>query len=156
MLTTARYLSLSGNLGVVIDMPESAAIRIEDICTPALIIDLPSMEWNISTMATIASQRGISLRPYVKTHKSTVLAHRQLEAGATGIGCATIDEAEVMAAAGIRDILIGNQIVGAVNIARLIELTRHVDIMVAVDDYGNVDRNPDSVLLHFGSGIWGA
>jgi D-serine deaminase-like pyridoxal phosphate-dependent protein len=120
------------------EMLESAAMRIEDISTPALIINLPSMERNIATMSALAKHQGISLRPYVKTHKSTVLAHKQLEAGAVGIGCATIDEAEVMAASGIRDILIGNQVVGSMNIARLTELARQVDIMVAVDDYRNV------------------
>jgi len=111
-----------------------------DICTPALIIDLPVMERNIAAMSDLARRYQVNLRPYVKTHKSTVLAHKQLAAGAVGIGCATLDEAEVMADSGIRDILIGNQIIGSVKIARLMELARRADVMVAVDDYHNVDR----------------
>jgi len=109
-----------------------------DIDTPALVIDLPAMEQNIAKMADFARGQGVNLRPYIKTHKSTILAHKQLAAGAIGVGCATIAEAEVMATAGIRDILIGNQIVGSVKIARVMGLARHTDIMVAVDDYQNV------------------
>jgi len=111
----------------------------QDIDTPALVIELPAMESNIAKMADFARGQGIGLRPYIKTHKSTVLAQKQMKAGAIGIGCATVEEAEVMAAVGIRDILIGNQIVGPAKIARLMRLARDTDIMVAVDNYQNVD-----------------
>ena len=111
----------------------------QDIDTPALVIELPAMESNIAKMADFARGQGIGLRPYIKTHKSTVLAQKQMAAGAIGIGCATVEEAEVMATAGIGDILIGNQIVGPAKIARLTRLARDTDIMVAVDNYQNVD-----------------
>jgi len=111
----------------------------QDIDTPALVIELPAMESNIAKMADFARGQGIGLRPYIKTHKSTVLAQKQMAAGAIGIGCATVEEAEVMAAVGIGDILIGNQIVGPAKIARLTRLAQDTDIMVAVDNYQNVD-----------------
>lgn len=110
-----------------------------DIDTPALVIELPAMEDNIAKMADFARAQRIGLRPYIKTHKSTDLAQKQMAAGAIGIGCATVEEAEVMAAAGIKDILIGNQVIGPAKIARLIRLARDTRIMVAVDDYCNVD-----------------
>jgi len=118
---------------------QQAGIDKQNIDTPALVVDLPAMEQNITRMADFARSQGINLRPYIKTHKSTVLAQKQMAAGAIGIGCATIEEAEVMAAAGIDDILIGNQIVGPVKIARLMRLARHTDMMVAVDDHQNVE-----------------
>ena len=111
----------------------------QDIDTPALVIELPAMESNIAKMADFARGQGIGLRPYIKTHKSTVLAQKQMKAGAIGIGCATVEEAEVMAAVDISDILIGNQIVGPAKIARLTRLARDSDVMVAVDNYQNVD-----------------
>lgn len=118
---------------------QQIGIHRKDIDTPALVIDIPAMEQNITKMADFAKGQGIGLRPYIKTHKSTILAHKQLAAGAIGIGCATMEEAEVMAASGIGDILIGNQIVGSVKMARLMRLAQHTDIMVAVDDYQNVN-----------------
>jgi len=119
---------------------QQKGIHKQDIDTPALVIDLPTVEQNITKMADFAKGRGINLRPYIKTHKSTILAQKQMEAGAVGVGCATIEEAEVMAGAGIGDILIGNQIVGPVKTARLMKLARDIDIAVAVDDYQNVNE----------------
>ena len=78
------------------------------------------------------------LRPHAKTHKCPTLARMQLAAGAIGITCAKLGEAEVMAAAGIKDILIANQIVGAGKIARLVNLAAYTEVMVAVDDAANV------------------
>jgi D-serine deaminase-like pyridoxal phosphate-dependent protein len=109
-----------------------------DIDTPALLIDLEKMERNIKKMAAFFEGRSSHLRPHTKTHKCPVLAHKQLQAGAQGITCAKLGEAEVMAAAGIRDILIANQIVGRDKIARLANLAHHCDIMVAVESAENV------------------
>ncbi len=109
-----------------------------EIDTPALLVDIPAVERNIVKMADFARKRGIGLRPYIKTHKSTILAKKQLAAGAIGIGCAKLGEAEVMAEAGIRDILLGNQIIGSEKIARLMNLAGQADVIVAVDDRQNV------------------
>ena len=108
-----------------------------DIETPALLIDIDKMERNIKTMADFFDGRPADLRPHTKTHKCPVLAHKQLRAGAIGITCAKLGEAEVMAQAGIYDILIANQIVGKSKIARLANLARHFDIMVAVESSDN-------------------
>ncbi len=108
-----------------------------DIDTPALLIDLDKMERNIEKMAKFFRDRPCNVRPHTKTHKCPVLAHKQLQAGAEGITCAKLGEAEVMAEAGVRDILIANQIVGAQKVARLAELARHCDVMVAVESAQN-------------------
>lgn len=108
-----------------------------DIDTPALLIDLDKMEHNIQNMADFFAERSADLRPHTKTHKCPVLAHKQLRAGAQGITCAKLGEAEVMAEAGINDILIANQIVGEQKISRLANLARHCDIMVAVESAEN-------------------
>jgi D-serine deaminase-like pyridoxal phosphate-dependent protein len=111
----------------------------EDIETPALLIDLPAMERNIARMAAFFADKPAKLRPHAKTHKSPIIAQKQLAAGsAVGITCAKLAEAEVLVEGGIHNVLIANQIVGAQKIARLAALARHAEIMVAVDDPGNV------------------
>ena len=110
-----------------------------EIDTPALLIDLPIMERNLQKMEDYFKGSDVNLRAHVKLHKATpILAHLQLQAGAVGLTCAKLAEAEVLAAAGIKDILIANQIVGARKIERLINLAAYTDVMVAVDDYENV------------------
>ncbi len=112
-----------------------------DLDTPALLIDLDKMQHNIQTMAAFLREKTdnrVKLRPHAKTHKTPQIAKLQLEAGAIGITCQKLGEAEVMADAGIRDLLISNQIVGAVKLRRLVELARRADIMVCVDDPENV------------------
>ncbi|HCQ02224.1 MAG TPA: alanine racemase, partial [Candidatus Latescibacteria bacterium] len=91
-----------------------------------------------------ASEHGLRLRPHTKTHKTPILAHKQIEAGAQGVTCAKLGEAEVMAAAGIRDILVANQVVGRIKINRLVALSRHTDIIVAADDPNNVREISDA------------
>ncbi|MCZ6676626.1 MAG: DSD1 family PLP-dependent enzyme [Candidatus Poribacteria bacterium] len=112
----------------------------EELDTPALLIDLDMMETNIQKMADFFKTVNAELRPHVKTHKTPIIAHKQIEAGAIGVTCAKLGEAEPMIRAGIRDVLIANQIVGAQKIARLVNLAKHSEIMVAVDDPHNVDQ----------------
>lgn len=112
----------------------------EEIDTPALLIDLDVFEANIRTMADFFKTVNADLRPHAKTHKTPIIAHKQLEAGAIGITCAKLGEAEAMVHAGIRDVLIANQVVGSQKIARLINLAKNSEIMVAVDDADNVDQ----------------
>jgi D-serine deaminase-like pyridoxal phosphate-dependent protein len=111
---------------------------IENIDTPALVIDLELLENNIKRMADFFADKTAVLRPHTKTHKTPILAHKQIQAGAQGVTCAKLGEAEVMAAAGIRDILVANQVVGRIKINRLVALSRHSDIIVAADDAHNV------------------
>ncbi len=106
--------------------------------TPVLLVDLDVMEANIARMAGACRSGGVAWRPHTKGLKIPALAHKALQAGALGVTCAKLGEAEVMAAAGIRDILIANQIVTPAKIARLAGLRRHADVAVLVDDPENV------------------
>jgi D-serine deaminase-like pyridoxal phosphate-dependent protein len=109
-----------------------------ELDTPALVVDLPTMERNVTTMAKRIIGAGVNWRPHTKGQKVPAIAHLELAAGAIGVTCAKLGEAEVMAAAGIRDILIANQIVGAQKVARLVNLRKHADVIVAVDSPENV------------------
>lgn len=128
-------------------------IEKNQIDTPALLIDIDAMEFNIITMANFFQKTQTKLRPHFKTHKTPILAHKQLEAGAIGVTCAKVGEAEVLVDAGIRDILIANQIVGAVKIARLASLAQQARITVAVDNKENI-RELSAVAQRFGSLIY--
>jgi D-serine deaminase-like pyridoxal phosphate-dependent protein len=109
-----------------------------EIDTPALCLDLGAVERNLKRMADFFTPLEAGLRPHFKTHKTPLLAHMQIEAGAVGITCAKLGEAEVLAQSGIKDILIANQVVTAEKIRRLVSLAAYTDVMVAVDDRGNV------------------
>ena len=89
-------------------------------------------------MAAFVAGGPAQLRPHSKTHKCVEIARLQLEAGAVGITCAKVGEAEALADGGISDILIANEVVGPIKIARLVALARHCAVTVAVDDAGNV------------------
>jgi len=110
----------------------------EEIDTPALLIDLPIMEANLRRMADFFSHKEAKLRPHAKTHKCPIIAQQQRDLGAIGITCAKLGEAEILVEAGIRDILIANEIVGSAKISRLIHLAQRVNLMVAADDAENV------------------
>ena len=110
------------------------------LATPALILDLDAFEYNVATMADWARERGLGLRPHAKTHKSSVVARKQVEAGASGNCTATLAEAEVLVGAGIPGVLITSTIVTPDKIDRLMALNaRAKGLMVIVDDPENVD-----------------
>ena len=117
-----------------------------ELDTPALLIDLDKMEANIQTMADYFTTVNASLRPHMKTHKTPIITHKQIAAGAIGVTCAKLGEAEAAIHAGIRDVLIANQVVGAQKIARLINLARHSEIMVAVDSPQNVQAISEAAV----------
>lgn len=110
----------------------------DEIDTPALCIDLAKFESNIRTMAENCRRAGVAWRPHSKCHKSPAIAQRLLDAGAIGITCAKLGEAEVMAAGGIRDLLIANLIVGAPKMRRLVALRQIADPIVCVDHEDHV------------------
>jgi D-serine deaminase-like pyridoxal phosphate-dependent protein len=107
--------------------------------TPALLVDLDVMDANIARVAAACRARGVGWRPHAKAHKTPEIALREIAAGAIGVTCAKLGEAEVMAAAGIRDILIANQVVGPLKIARLVALAQRADPIVCVDCAANLD-----------------
>ena len=117
---------------------EHIGMPVEEIDTPVLLVDLDDLEFNITKLAEHFSAAGKQLRPHTKSHKTPAIAHLQLQAGAIGVTCAKLGEAEVMADAGIDDILIANEVVGRHKIPRLMELARRCNIMVAVDHPDNL------------------
>lgn len=125
-------------------------LPIEELDTPAVLIDLDVFESNIKTMAADVKSRGASWRPHSKSHKCPAIAHLQVEAGAIGVACAKLGEAEVMAANGIRDILVPNQIVGPIKARRVAALATQSDICVSVDNIDNV-RELDEAALRIGT-----
>lgn len=110
---------------------------VAELDTPVLLVDVEALDANIGLLAGVLRDRGKAWRPHAKAHKSPAIAHRQVRAGALGITCAKLGEAEVFAASGIDDILIANQVVGPIKTRRLAALARSIDVMVAVDSLGN-------------------
>ncbi|MFX5332295.1 alanine racemase, partial [Acinetobacter baumannii] len=90
--------------------------------TPVPVVDLDKVERNLRRMQDYCDRHGLKLRPHIKTHKLPQLAQAQVALGAIGITCQKIGEAEVMADAGLTDILISYPIVGAPKVARLAAL----------------------------------
>jgi 3-hydroxy-D-aspartate aldolase len=118
--------------------PAAIGMAFADIDTPALVIDLDAFERNLKRMADFASKSGVRLRAHAKTHKSPIIAAKQMELGAVGVCCQKVSEAEVLVDGGIGDVLISNEIAGAAKLDRLAALARHAKIAVCVDDPGNV------------------
>lgn len=115
--------------------------ELRDLPTPSLVLDLDSFESNLDKMSLFVRDRGVSLRPHAKTHKCVEVARRQLAKGAIGISVATIAEAELMARAGIRGLLITGEMVGEPKVSRLIRLISNApDTLLVVDDASNVDE----------------
>ena len=106
---------------------------VDQLDTPALLVDVDALRANMAMMASALQERGIGWRPHAKAHKSPGIATMQLAAGAFGITCAKVSEAEVFARNGIRDILIANQVIGPIKTRRLAHLARFADVICAVD-----------------------
>jgi len=115
-----------------------------ELDTPALWVDLDVMDRNIARMASCFKEAGVAWRPHIKGIKIPAIVHKLLDAGAIGVTCAKLGEAEVMAASGVRDILIANQIVGRTKIARLVNLCRDADVIVSVDCIENAREISDA------------
>ncbi|HUK28255.1 MAG TPA: DSD1 family PLP-dependent enzyme [Candidatus Acidoferrales bacterium] len=109
----------------------------DEIDTPALLVDLDLVDRNISTMANFLRDKKTKLRAHTKVHRIPTLALKQLGAGAKGICCQKVSEAEVMAAAGVKDIIVTNQIVTPHKIKRLVALTKTAYVSVPVDNENN-------------------
>ena len=111
-----------------------------DLDTPALLIDLDVLDLNLRLMQEKADTAGVRMRPHTKTHRTPAIAKLQIAAGAKGITVAKLGEAEVMAAEGLDDIFIANEIVGSVKLERLRKLARSVRFLaVGVDHKDQVE-----------------
>lgn len=131
--------------------------------TPALVLDLDLFTANVKRMAEHCQRTGIQLRPHAKTHKCIEIAKRQIAAGAVGICCAKLGEAEVMGRGGIGNILITSPVVTDAGIDRLFMLNKEIpDLMVVADNGLNIDAlaqgasnagRPLKVLLDLDPGL---
>ncbi len=110
----------------------------DELETPALCLDLDTFDANVRHMASECQRHGVAWRPHAKCHKSLAIARKLLAAGAIGMTCAKLGEAEVFATAGIRDLLIANLVVGPSKVRRLAELRRIADPIVCVDHFDHV------------------
>src|SRR5262245_14420491 len=113
---------------------EPAPKRIEDLETPVPIIDIDVVERNLKRWQERCDKLGIANRPHIKTHKLVPLAKYQLALGAKGVTVQKLGEAEVMADAGIRDLLLTFNVVGAHKLKRLADLAKRTDISVVADN----------------------
>ena len=117
--------------------PADIGQKLEEVDTPALILDLDGFERNQKTLFDLVKGR-VRVRPHAKTHKSPDVAQRQLALGAVGMCCQKVSEAEAMVDGGVHDVLISNEIVGAPKLARLAELSRRAKLGICVDHADNV------------------
>jgi D-serine deaminase-like pyridoxal phosphate-dependent protein len=135
---------------------------VADLETPVPVIDLDRVEQNIARMQAYADDHGLALRPHIKTHKLPRFAKAQMAAGAVGITCQKLGEAEVMADAGLTDILISFPLIGPAKAARLAALAARAKMRVAVDnplaletaaEAARQAERPIGVLVEFDSGM---
>lgn len=127
------------SLAALLEEAMTVGGRVTDLDTPALLVDLDILDANIERMASCFKEHGVGWRPHTKAIKIPALAYKLLAAGAHGITVAKLSEAEVMAAAGIRDILITGPVVGARKAARLACLTKSADPIAVVDCVEHVE-----------------
>ena len=119
--------------------PLSAGDPASAIDTPALIVELDALEANIAGMARYAQAHGVRLRPHFKTHKCVEIARRQIAAGAVGLCCQKVSEAEVLVSGGIQDILVTNQVLAPAKLDRLMRLADHACVGVCVDSLAGME-----------------
>jgi D-serine deaminase-like pyridoxal phosphate-dependent protein len=116
--------------------PAAVGQRLEEVDTPALVLDLDAFERNLRTLADLARGR-VRVRAHAKASKSPDVSRRQMALGAVGVCCQKVSEAEAMVEGGIPDVLVSNEVVGAAKLERLAQLARRARIGVCVDDAGN-------------------
>jgi D-serine deaminase-like pyridoxal phosphate-dependent protein len=120
-------------------VPAAVGMPLAEVDTPSLILDLDAFERNLDRMDASLAGKKIRIRPHAKTHKCPEIAHRQIAAGAVGVCVAKVGEAEAMAAAGVRNLLITTEVVGSEKIGRLLSvLERNPETLVVVDHPDNV------------------
>jgi D-serine deaminase-like pyridoxal phosphate-dependent protein len=110
-------------------------MRVADIDTPALLVDLEAMEANLRRVADYTERHGLRLRPHTKTHKSPRIGRRQLELGAAGLTVAKVGEAEVMLDAAPPDLLVAYPVIGHTKLERLMAVARRAHVTVSLDSF---------------------
>ncbi len=120
--------------------PAAVGMALEEVDTPALLIDLDAFERNLRRLAGAVEGTPVRLRPHAKTHKCPTIALKQMALGAVGVCCQKVGEAEAMVNGGVPNVLVSNEIVGASKVARLAALARHAEVMVCADDPLHVEQ----------------
>lgn len=126
--------------------PAEIGTPLAEVDTPALIIDLDAFERNLRALPEKIAGHPVALRPHSKTHKSPIIALKQMSLGAVGVCCQKVSEAEALVEGGVKDVLIANEVVGAAKLHRLAALARHASIAVCVDDAGNLADVEDAAI----------
>lgn len=114
--------------------PAEIGAPLAEVDTPALIIDLDAFEHNLELLPRKLADSRVALRPHSKTHKSPIIALKQMALGAVGVCCQKVSEAEALVEGGVPDVLIANEVVGAAKLRRLAALARQARIGVCVDN----------------------
>ena len=118
-----------------VDIPARPGMTLDEVFTPALIVDLDAFEHNVKVLRERIETAGVRLRAHSKTHKSVDIARYQIErGGACGICCQKLSEAEVMVAGGIDDVLISNQVTDPARVERVARLATRARLLICVDD----------------------
>jgi len=121
-------------------LPAAIGMPVDEVDTPCLVVDLDAFERNVEKLGRYMKEKGLRHRAHAKTHKSSDIAMIQMErGGACGVCCQKVSEAEALVSAGIRDVLVSNQVVAPKKIERLAALATRARVLVCVDDLGNVD-----------------
>lgn len=115
------------------NLPAQIGAPLDEIDTPALIVDLDAFKHNLDKMAAFARSAGVRLRPHAKTHKCPTIARKQIAAGAVGQCCQKVGEAEALVRGGVRDVLVSNQVVGTQKLRRLASLATDATIALCFD-----------------------
>ncbi len=118
--------------------PARPGMTLAEIDTPALVLELSAFERNLRLLPASLPSGRVRVRPHAKTHKCPEIAQRQLSAGAVGVCCQKVSEAEAMVNGGILDIHLSNEIVGACKLEALAALAKRARVSVCADDAGNV------------------
>src|SRR6187397_219464 len=130
-------------------------LNLDAFDTPVATVDLDAVERNIARMQGYCDEHGLAFRPHIKTHKLPAIAHMQVEAGAVGITCQKLGEAEVMEAAGLRDILVSYPLVGSAKAERLAALAAEVVVGVVGGRRGGLPRRVRHGVPSDGSAVAG-
>ena len=128
--------------------PAKPGMPLAEVDTPALLIDLDAFERNLVRMAAATKKAGVRLRAHAKTHKSPIIALKQMAHGAVGVCCQKVSEAEAMVLGGVGNVLVSNQVVGANKLERLALLARQAKVGVCVDNAENVGQIADAAAKH--------
>ena len=118
--------------------PAAIGMPLDGVDTPALVLELDAFERNLRRMNDAVAGRKIRVRTHAKTHKCPEIARQQIAAGAVGMCCQKVSEAEALVDGGIADVLISNEIVGDAKLARLAALSKRAHIGICVDDLANL------------------